>query len=53
MTDLDKRIREYAKWRTVLDCLYPRAFPLTPTTAPYPYYDAENAIRQFRKEKKS
>lgn len=36
MTDLDKRISEYAKWRTVLDCLYPRAFPLTPTTAPYP-----------------
>lgn len=27
---------DYAKWRTVLDCLYPRAFPLTPTTAPYP-----------------
>lgn len=27
---------DYAKWETVLDCLYPRAFPLTPTTAPYP-----------------
>lgn len=27
---------DYAKWRTVLECLYPRAFPLTPTTAPYP-----------------
>lgn len=36
MTDLDKHIREYAKWETVLDCLYPHAFPLTPTTAPYP-----------------
>jgi len=27
---------DYAKWETVLDCLYPRAFPLTPTIAPYP-----------------
>lgn len=65
---------EYAKWRAVLDCLYPCAFPLTPTTvrclqgevcqtaeAAFDswvrivarYYDAENAIRQFRKERKS
>lgn len=26
---------DYAKWRTVLDCLYPRAFPLKPVTVPY------------------
>lgn len=26
---------DYAKWRTVLDCLYPRAFPLEPVTVPY------------------
>ena len=26
---------DYAKWRTVLDCLYPRAFPLIPVTVPY------------------
>lgn len=26
---------DYAKWRTVLDCLYPCAFPLEPVTVPY------------------